>query len=190
MGQIPFNFVHHLIGVNKEMAQTAKFYIPHNAHKDAGPRTWTLTPKLNRNIVPIACQIHWLTSRRGIYLFRYFLSLMRTPILLLFAHNAYYAFSLQIAIRPECVHLGVRIQVHVNRHAYYAWANNKRVSQKGLLSGINGLNILRRKWVTTKVHKSTGPHPALGHDNILPFLLHTTLPSWQINLICFPQEGC
>ncbi len=34
--------------------------------------------------------IHWpfhrLTSRKGVYLCRYFLSLMRTPILLLFAH--------------------------------------------------------------------------------------------------------
>ena len=31
-----------------------------------------------------------LTSRGGVHLFRYFLSLMRTPILLLFAH-VYYA---------------------------------------------------------------------------------------------------
>ncbi len=63
---------------------------------------------------------------QGIDCIRYFLSLMRTPILLVFAH-AYHAFCLQIEIRPECERHGVHIQVHLHRNAYYAWANNKRM---------------------------------------------------------------
>ena len=38
----------------------------------------------------------------------------------------YYAFCLQIAIRPECVHQGVPIQVHSTRNAY-VWADNKGI---------------------------------------------------------------
>ncbi len=38
-----------------------------------------------------------------------------------------YAFRLKIVIRLACVHCGVRIEVHLNKNTYYAWAHNKRV---------------------------------------------------------------
>ena len=44
---------------------------------------------------------------------------MRTPILLVSAH-AYMHNCLAIAMRPQCVHQGVRIEDHLNRNAYYA----------------------------------------------------------------------
>ncbi len=49
------------------------------------------------------------------------------------------AYCLPIAIRPECVHLGVHIQVHLNRNAYYAWTDNKRI----------GVHIRDRKYLNS-----------------------------------------
>ena len=63
------------------------------------------------NWLTLACKCirspyHRLTSRKGVHLFRYILSWMRTPILLLFAH-AYYAFLFKWTWMrtPWCPHL-------------------------------------------------------------------------------------
>ncbi len=97
--------------------------------------SWPQQIKISRHY--FTALLHRLTSRKGVHLFRYFLSRMRTPILLLFDH-AYYAFCLQNAISTETGPQGVRIHVHLNRNAYYAGANNKRIGVR-----IQDLNINR-----------------------------------------------
>ncbi len=77
--------------------------------------------------------MHWFTHQKSVHQYRYFLSSMCTPILLLTAH----ASCLEIAIRPACIHGGVCMEVHLNRTTYYAWANNKTI----------GVHIEKRKYL-------------------------------------------
>ena len=58
---------------------------------------------------------------------------MHTSVLLLFAH-ACYAFGLQIAIRPECGHQGLPIQVHLNMHVMHKQTTKELVYALGTVN--------------------------------------------------------
>ncbi len=64
------------------------------------------------------------------------LPLLNAPTNSFVVCSCIYTFCLEIAIRPAA-HCGLRIEVHLNRNTYYAWAHNKRI----------GVRIEERKYL-------------------------------------------